>query len=85
MSMILLRDLVEQQLDASWPEFADRHPHLAAAIDRTRLVETTVQSLADDPALQAALREADVDQATLTAAARVVGLIERAIAAALRV
>lgn len=84
MDHIPLRDLVEQRLDLHWSDFARRHPHLAAAIDRTRLIETTMRSLADDPALRAALRDADLDEATLVAASRVIGVIERAVSLALK-
>lgn len=84
MNSIPLRDLVEQRLELHWPDFARRHPNLAAAIDRTRLIDTTARSLADDPDLRAALRQADLDEATLAAASRVFGLIERAVALALK-
>jgi len=72
-----LRDLVESKLDARWTEWARAHPHLAEAIDRTRLIESAEARLRRDPAFQAALREADLDEATLAAAARVLALAQR--------
>lgn len=66
----LLRDVVEQRLNKRWPEFAAAHPHLAEAIDRTRLVESAVARLREDAQFQAALREAELDVSKLAAAAR---------------
>ncbi|MFW6059388.1 MAG: hypothetical protein ACODAQ_04360 [Phycisphaeraceae bacterium] len=78
----MLRDVVEQRINRRWSAFAKAHPHLAAVIDRTRLVESAVQRLRDDPAFRAAMAEADLDEAKLVAAARV---LERAEALALQV
>ena len=75
----LLRDLVAMRLNADWTEWSRRHPHLSGAIDRTRLIETAVTSLANDPQFVAAMRQADLDTAKLNAAARVFQLIEQAL------
>lgn len=72
-----LRDLVEQRLGQRWSEFAQAHPNLAQAIDQTRLVESAVRSLRDDPAFIEAMRAADLDEVKLAAAARVFELVER--------
>ena len=66
----LLRDLVEQRLSKRWAEFASAHPNLAEVIDRTRLVDCAVERLRTDPQFQAILRQADLDESKLTAAAR---------------
>ncbi len=74
-----LRDLVADRLGARWPDFAREHPNLAAALDRTSLVERTVAYLRDDPAYTEALREAALDEATLARAAALLERIERAV------
>lgn len=72
-----LRDVIEAQLDRQWTAWAHDHPHLAAAIDRARLVDTAVARLRDDPAFVEALRRADLDEARLAEAARVLDLAQR--------
>lgn len=78
-----LRDLIERRLNVQWTSWAQSHPNLAAAIDRTRLVESTVHRVRDDPAFAQAMREADLDEAKLAAAARLLdrldGLVRRAL------
>lgn len=74
-----LRALIESRLDLHWPEFAARHPRLAAAIERTSLVEMTVDDLAAETAVRQALDAAARDQAMLVAAGRVVDLVDAAI------
>ena len=66
----MLRDVVEERLNRRWSEFAASHPHLAEVIDRTRLVESAVQSLRDDPTFIAAMREANLDVSQLAAVKR---------------
>ena len=77
----LLRDVVEQRINQRWSAFVEAHPHLAAVIDRTRLVESAVQRLRDEPEFRAAMQEAGLDEAKLAAAARI---LERAEALAIR-
>ena len=72
-----LREIVERRLGGRWSEFAQQHPHLAAAIDRTRLIEATVQRLEEDERFVQAMREADLDEAKLTAAAQVLDQADR--------
>jgi hypothetical protein len=72
-----LRDLVCQRLGVRWDQWAAAHPHLAKVIDRTRLVESAVTSLRNDPQFVAALRQADLDETQLAAAARAVELAEK--------
>ena len=74
-----LRQLIEARLNMRWSEWASSHQHLAQVIDRTRLLETTVQQLASDAQYQAALRQADLDEQTLAAAAEALGQIDRLI------
>lgn len=80
-----LRDVIEGRLDQRWEQFAKAHPNLAAAIDRTRLLDQTVQSLRDDPEFQTLLAGADLDEAKLAAASRAVVIIEKLLARALAV
>lgn len=70
----LLRDVIAEQLDQQWSAWAHDHPHLAAAIDRTRLIDTATARLRDDPAFNEALRRANLDEARLAEAARVLDL-----------
>lgn len=70
-----LRTLIGEKIDVRWSEWASKHPHLAEAIDRVRLIESTVSLLREDPEFVAAMREADLDEAELIKAAR---LLDRA-------
>ena len=70
-----LHSLVGDKIDVLWSDWSTRHPHLARAIDRTRLVESTVQRVREDPAFIQAMRDADLDEAKLNLAACV---LERA-------
>lgn len=72
-----LRDLVESKLDEHWLTWAAKHPHLAAAIDRTRLVDTAVERLRDDETFIKALRQIDRDEYRLARTADVVALADR--------
>jgi len=65
-----LRDALRPHFDGRWSAFAESHPHLAEAIDRIRLEETVSERIREDPAFAAAMREADLDEATLAAAAK---------------
>ena len=57
--MIDLKEEVRKALGAEWPAFAATHPKLAAALDETVLVDSAMQSLADDPEYQETMRTAD--------------------------
>lgn len=72
-----LRDLVSDQLDRHWIVWAEQHPHLAKAIDRTRLIESAVEQLRDDPEFSKAMRQAHLDEHRLAEAARILSLAER--------
>jgi len=77
MNQLDLQELIEQRLDGRWNEFAEQHPNLAAAIDRVKLIETSVERLQDDPDYQAALAAAGRDEAALSAAGQVIDLVDR--------
>lgn len=81
----MLRQRVERQLNLQWTEWSASHPNLAAAIDRTRLIETTVQRIRDDMAFREAMRNADLDEAKLAAAERLLAELDRAVRRALPV
>jgi hypothetical protein len=74
-----LRSLVEEKIDGRWADWAQKHPNLAEAIDRTRLVESAVESLRNDPGFIQAMRAADLDDARLSAAARILDRADRVI------
>ena len=71
-----LRDLVAEQLNQQWLSWSQRHPHLAAAIDRVTLIDSAVQRLRDDPAFHEAMARAELDEAKLAEAARVLSLTD---------
>ncbi|MCC7204876.1 MAG: hypothetical protein IT441_07330 [Phycisphaeraceae bacterium] len=76
MQTTALRDVVSQRLTSRWEAWAVDHPHLAAAIDRMKLIDSAVQSLREDAEFREAMRQADLDEAKLAAAARVLERIE---------
>ena len=71
-----LRALVQRRVDVKWSDFAAAHPHLAAAIERTTVIDTAVDRLVDDPALRAALDQAARDDATLAGAEQAIRIID---------
>jgi len=79
-----LRDALAPQLEHRWLAFAEAHPHLAAAIDRVHLDEAVVEEIRNDPAFHRAMRDADLDEATLAAASKALeragAVVERALA-----
>jgi hypothetical protein len=74
-----LRDLVAHRLEAAMRDLHKTHPHLAAAINRITLIDTTVRRLEDDPEYRRAMDQAARDEAFLHASARLIALIDRAI------
>ncbi len=72
-----LRTLISDQIDVRWPDFTTRHPHLAQAIDRVRLVDSTVDLLRDDPEFVGAMRNADLDEARLADATKLLGMVDQ--------
>lgn len=74
-----LRDVITNRLNLRWDEWAKDHPHLAAAIDRTRLIDSAVQKLRDDPQFVAAMQQARLDESKLAAAATVFERLEHLI------
>lgn len=71
----VLKDMIARRLDLRWSDFAEHHPQLAAAIERTRLIDLAVADLSRDAALRRALDSAAVDEATL----RLAGQLSEAI------
>jgi hypothetical protein len=67
-----LRDVVAHRIDGRWSQWAKAHPHLAAVIDRTTLIDSTVAELRNDPAFQEAMQRADLDEARLAQAESVI-------------
>ncbi len=76
----MLRDLVAARVEGRWTQWAQEHPHLAEAIDRTRLVEVAVTRLRDDEQFKAAMRQADLDERTINHALVILAQVERLIA-----
>lgn len=72
-----LRMLVSDKIDTHWSDWAARHPHLADAIDRARLVESAVDLLRDDPEFVSAIRGADLDGARLADASRLLNVLDQ--------
>ena len=69
-----LRDYVAGDLDQHWIAWSAQHPHLAAAIDRVRLLDTAMNSLRHDAGFRAAMQRADLDEHRLHQAAEVLNL-----------
>lgn len=70
-----LREIVSSRIVADWSAFAAEHPNLAEVLDRTRMVDSAVTRLREDPAFQAAMRQADLDEQQLAAAANVLEIV----------
>jgi len=68
MPTLTLRDLVADRINGRWSDWSARHPHLAEAIDRVRLVDSAVTRLRNDPDFIEAMRAADLDEADLAKA-----------------
>jgi hypothetical protein len=77
MSSESLRDLVAARVATNWDQFAERHPALAASVERVQFIDATVRHIADDPEYQRAMELAGMDEAVLGATSRVVPLVER--------
>jgi hypothetical protein len=58
MNIINLKAIVANAIESSWTNFAKEHPHLAAAIDQSLLIEQAADLLEDDPAYRAAMQKA---------------------------
>ena len=74
-----LRDVISDKVNARWNEWAAAHPNLARVVDRTRLVESTVVQLRNEPAFIEAMRQADLDEDKLVAAAKLLEQTDRLI------
>ncbi len=72
-----LRSIVEQRLGDRWETFAQAHPNLAAAIDRVQLAQSVVSDLRGDAQFIEAMHQADLDEAKLRAAAKLLSLVDR--------
>ncbi len=72
-----LRELVSARIHQRFDDWAKEHPHLARAIDRTKMIESAVTRLRDDPEFQQALREADLNEQQLMLASRALEVVER--------
>ena len=72
-----LRTLISERIDIRWSDFSTRHPHLADAIDRARLVDSAVDLLRDDPQFVSAMHGADLDEARLADATKLLGLMDQ--------
>ena len=73
----VLRDIVTSRIDVRWQEFAKEHGHLAAAIERTRLIDMTVVRLGDDPVYREAMEAAGHDEKLRGAAAKLIDEADR--------
>lgn len=80
METSFLRDLVSLRIGQRWESWSRAHPHLAAAIDRVRLIDSVITSLRDDPEFVRAMEQAQTDENKLQAATQLIALAERLIA-----
>ena len=74
-----LRDVITEKVDTRWHEWAESHPHLARVVDRTRLIESTVERLRQEPTFVDAMQQADLDEDKLVAAAKLLSQADRLI------
>lgn len=74
-----LRTLLGDKIDLRWSDWSQKHPHLAEAIDRVRLIESAVTLLSEDPEFIRAMREADLSEAQLGVASRLLDRAEQVI------
>ena len=74
-----LRDVIAEKIDTRWHEWAESHPHLARVVDRTRLIESTIERLQEEPAFVDAMRQSDLDEDKLVAAAKLLSQADRLI------
>jgi hypothetical protein len=58
MKKIDVKRLVAEAVESTWSDFANEHPHLAAAIDQPLLIEQAADLLEDDPGYREAMRKA---------------------------
>ncbi len=72
-----LRQIVADRLDIHWTQFAREHQHLAAAIERTRLVDSAVRSITNDPSYVHAQKAATQDETFLDGMDGVTALADR--------
>lgn len=72
-----LKDIVAAQLQIHWTQFQREHPQLAAAIERTRLIESTVARITDDPQYQHAMRLAAQDEGMQETVEKLTDLADR--------
>lgn len=80
-----LRDVVADKVNAKWNEWAAAHPQLARVVDRTRLIESTVVQLRQEPAFLDAMRQADLDEDKLAAAAKLLDQAERLVGLVMKI
>jgi hypothetical protein len=78
-----LRDLIDEKIDGQWSQWSKAHPNLAEAIDRARLIESSVELLRNDPDYIEAMRSAGLDEAKLAAAASILNRADQIIRRAL--
>jgi hypothetical protein len=69
---LYVSDLVREAIDDEWSAFEHRHPHLAACLDRDRLIISAARSLASNPEYQAAMEHATAVGSPATSAAGIV-------------
>jgi len=78
-----LRDLIDEKIDGRWSTWSKKHPNLAEAIDRARLIESAVDLVQNDPDYIEAMRSAGLDEAKLATASRILDRADHIIRRAL--
>lgn len=74
-----LREIVSGRVDVCWEKFAAEHEHLAAAVERVRLVDIVVDRLSDDEAYCRAMEAAGGDEVLLAATTKLIDEIDNRI------
>lgn len=78
MTTLDLKTQVAAAVAVRWDDFAARHPHVAAVIDQTLVIENVSDLIAADPKYQAAMESARTAETGLTAVISIIdGIVVR--------
>ncbi len=83
MQRVEVKEMVARAVGGQWDEFAKKHPHLAAAIDRQLLVERTLEELHASEEFAQAMRQVDAGAAEGSVLEEIIGRVAKVILLAL--
>ena len=59
---IIVKKVIEDQIDVQWSKWALKHPHLSDYIDRHRLIELTMDEIDHDEQIQELLESLIIEE-----------------------